>query len=91
MWPIDRPRRWVDRSPELATLRACVDALRHGGGAAVWVEGEPGIGKSSLVAEALSGADELGWDIGWGMGWAALTPTEVKVAAAPWHLPVDVV
>jgi DNA-binding CsgD family transcriptional regulator len=41
MWPIDRPRRWV--------------------------EGEPGIGMSSLVVEALPGAAELGWDIGWGM------------------------
>ena len=36
-------------------------------GTAVWVEGEPGIGKSSLVAEALAGASELGWDIGWGL------------------------
>jgi hypothetical protein len=43
--------------------------LRRGGeGAAVWVEGEPGIGKSSLVVEALAGASELGRDIGWGMG-----------------------
>lgn len=33
----------------------------------VWVEGEPGIGKSSLVAEALADADDLGWDIGWGV------------------------
>jgi DNA-binding CsgD family transcriptional regulator len=34
---------------------------------AVWVEGEPGIGKSTLVAEALAPASELGWDIGWGI------------------------
>jgi AAA ATPase domain len=67
MWPIDRPPQWVDRSQELATLRAGVEALRRGEGAAVWVEGEPGIGKSSLVAEALTGAGEPGWDIGWGM------------------------
>src|SRR5580693_8944562 len=67
MWPIDRPPAWVDRSQELATLRAGVEALRHGGGTAVWVEGEPGIGKSSLVVEALAGAGELGWDVGWGM------------------------
>jgi ABC-type transport system involved in cytochrome c biogenesis ATPase subunit len=66
MWPIDRPPKWVDRSQELATLHAGVEALRHGGGAAVWVEGEPGIGKSSLVVEALAGTSELGWDIGWG-------------------------
>ena len=49
MWPIDRPPQWVDRSQELATLRAGLEALRQGGGAAVWVEGEPGIGKSSLA------------------------------------------
>jgi DNA-binding CsgD family transcriptional regulator len=67
MWPVDRPPWWVDRSQELATLRAGVEALRHGGGMAVWVEGEPGIGKSTLVAEALAPASELGWDIGWGI------------------------
>ena len=67
MWPVDRPPRWVDRTQELATLRAGVEALRQGGGAAVWVEGEPGIGKSTLVAEALAPASELGWDIGWGI------------------------
>jgi hypothetical protein len=33
----------------------------------VWVEGEPGIGKSSLVAEALAAASQQGWDVGWGM------------------------
>src|SRR5580693_4954844 len=79
MWPIDRPPRWVDRSQELATLRAGVEALRHGGGAAVWVEGEPGIGKSSLVGEALAPASELGWDIGWGIadGLAERLPLSV--------------
>ena len=67
MWPVDRPPRWVDRSQELAALRAGVEALGHGRGTAVWVEGEPGIGKSSLVAEALAPAGELGWDVGWGV------------------------
>src|SRR5579864_9453561 len=67
MWPIERPPKWVNRSPELATLRSGVDALRRGEGAAVWVEGEPGIGKSSLVVEALAGMGELGWDVGWGI------------------------
>jgi DNA-binding CsgD family transcriptional regulator len=67
MWPIDRPAEWVDRSHELAAVRAGIEALRQGGGAAVWVEGEPGIGKSSLVAEALAGTSELGWEIGWGI------------------------
>src|SRR6204780_2416304 len=67
MWPIDRPAQWVDRGQELTALRAGVEALRQGGGAAVWVEGEPGIGKSSLVVEALAGTSELGWDVGWGI------------------------
>lgn len=31
----------------------------------VWVEGEPGIGKSSLVAEALAVAGQPRWDVGW--------------------------
>jgi DNA-binding CsgD family transcriptional regulator/tetratricopeptide (TPR) repeat protein len=30
------------------------------------VEGEPGIGKSSLVAEVLAETNSLGWDIAWG-------------------------
>ena len=37
-----------------------------GPGSVVWVEGEPGIGKSSLVAEALAGTDPR-WETGWGM------------------------
>jgi DNA-binding CsgD family transcriptional regulator/tetratricopeptide (TPR) repeat protein len=67
MWPIDRPPQWVGRSQELATLRAGVEALRRGEGSVIWVEGEPGIGKSSLVAEALAEVSEPGWDIGWGI------------------------
>ena len=67
MWPIDRPPQWVGRTQELATLRAGVEALRRDEGSVIWIEGEPGIGKSSLVVEALAGVSELGWDIGWGM------------------------
>ena len=76
MWPIDRPPKWVDRSQELAALRAGVEALRSGEGAAVWVEGEPGIGKSSLVVEALAGVSELGWDIGG--GWQTSSPSSCR-------------
>src|SRR5260370_35423653 len=67
MWPIDRPPQWVGRRQELATLRAGVEALRRDEGAVIWVEGEPGIGKSSLVAEALAEAGDPEWDIGWGI------------------------
>src|SRR5579859_3869594 len=67
MWPIDRPAHWVGRGRELAVLAAGVEALRRGEGAVVWVEGEPGIGKSSLAAEALAAGSSPGWDIGWGI------------------------
>jgi AAA ATPase domain len=66
MWPIGRPPQWVGRAQELAILRAAAEALRGGEGSVVWVEGEPGIGKSSLVAEALAAGDP-DWDMGWGM------------------------
>ena len=67
MWPVDRPSRWVGRGWELATVHAAVEDLRRGQGSVIWVEGEPGIGKSSLVAEGLSAASDQGWDIGWGL------------------------
>jgi DNA-binding CsgD family transcriptional regulator len=66
MWPIHRPPQWVGRRHELAAFRAATDALGRGEGAVIWVEGEPGIGKSSLVAVALAAVGDLGWDIGWG-------------------------
>jgi DNA-binding CsgD family transcriptional regulator len=75
MWSVDRPPQWVGRGPELAVLRAGVEALGRGESSIVWVEGEPGIGKSALVAEALAAAPAPtpaagsgpGWDIGWGI------------------------
>src|SRR5580693_7346622 len=64
MWPI-RPARWVGREHELAVLHAAAEALGRGEGTVVWIEGEPGIGKSALVAEALSVAGQPEWDVGW--------------------------
>jgi DNA-binding CsgD family transcriptional regulator len=66
MWPIDRPTYWIGRMQELAVLVDGAEALRRGEGRVVWVEGEPGIGKSSLVAVALAEAGDPEWDIGWG-------------------------
>jgi predicted ATPase len=59
MWPT-RPSQWVGREPELADFHAAIEALGRGEGTVVWVEGEPGIGKSSLVAEALAAAGAAG-------------------------------
>ena len=66
MWPISRPPQWVGRVAELAVLHRAAADLRAGVGSVVWVEGEPGIGKSSLVAEALAVTD-ASWNTGWGM------------------------
>ncbi|MBV9359299.1 MAG: AAA family ATPase, partial [Chloroflexi bacterium] len=65
MRPI-RPPHWVGREHELAVLRAAIEALGRGEGTVVWIEGEPGIGKSSLVAEALAAVSQPGWGLGWG-------------------------
>jgi DNA-binding CsgD family transcriptional regulator/tetratricopeptide (TPR) repeat protein len=46
-------------------LRTAAEALGRGAGTVAWVEGEPGIGKSALVAEALAAVSEPGWDVGW--------------------------
>ena len=78
MWPIGRPPQWVGRTQEVAILRAGIEALDRGEGAAVWVEGEPGIGKSSLVAEALAEASDPGWDVGW--GWRISSPSGCRCA-----------
>jgi DNA-binding CsgD family transcriptional regulator/tetratricopeptide (TPR) repeat protein len=79
MLPIGRPPQWVDRAQELAIVHDAVEALRRGEGAAVWVEGEPGIGKSSLVAEALAAADDPGWDLEWGMADQLTEPLPLHV------------
>jgi DNA-binding CsgD family transcriptional regulator len=49
----------VGRGDELATLRAAVAALAAGRGGIVWLDGEPGIGKSALVGYALEQARGL--------------------------------
>jgi len=74
----NRPLYWVGREQEFAVLRAAAESLGRGEGTVVWVEGEPGIGKSALVAEALAVADQPGWDVGWG-GADQLTRLPLRV------------
>ena len=50
----------VGRDAELAELDAMVGALKGGRSACVAVEGEPGIGKTSLLAELRRRAEERG-------------------------------
>src|SRR5690242_17081232 len=47
-------RAFVGRERELAALRSALDTARSGHPAVVVVEGEPGIGKTSLVERLLS-------------------------------------
>jgi DNA-binding CsgD family transcriptional regulator len=58
----------VGRDSELATLARLVKDVAAGRGGSVLVEGEPGIGKSSLVREALAEAADVGCQVFWGAG-----------------------
>jgi len=51
----------------MAVLGAAIDALTRGEGGVLWVEGEPGIGKSALVAAGAEAARECGYDVLWGV------------------------
>ena len=58
---------FVGRGAEVEVLRELVAAVAGGRGGVAWVEGEPGIGKSALVREALSGAGDAGCLGLWGV------------------------
>jgi DNA-binding SARP family transcriptional activator len=58
-----RPAVFAGRGREIAVLRAAVEAVAAGIGASLWIEGEPGIGKSALLAEAL--AETPGCQLAW--------------------------
>src|SRR2546430_9946080 len=51
---------FVGRDAEVAALRRMVADAAAGQGRVVWVEGEPGVGKSTLLRTGLAGASELG-------------------------------
>jgi DNA-binding SARP family transcriptional activator/DNA-binding CsgD family transcriptional regulator len=63
-----RPEVFVGRTAELASLRSRLGDVLHGSGAAVWIEGESGIGKSALLAAGLADAAERGGQLLWGAG-----------------------
>jgi predicted ATPase len=56
-----RRSRLVGRNTEVAKLVLLLDALGKGESGAVYVTGEPGIGKTSLIAEVLVRGDERGY------------------------------
>ncbi|MBN9141132.1 MAG: AAA family ATPase [Micrococcales bacterium] len=57
----DRPL--LERAAELAALDAALDGAETGSTRTVVVRGEPGIGKSSLLAEAASAASARGFEV----------------------------
>src|SRR5579863_2541435 len=62
------PGELVGRDSELAFLADQVRQVICGRGGSVLIEGEPGIGKSTLVRTALAGATEAGCQVFWGAG-----------------------
>ena len=62
------PRSIIGRRPERATLLGRLEALRGGRGGVVMIEGEPGIGKSRLIADLVAIAEGLGVSVLAGAG-----------------------
>jgi DNA-binding CsgD family transcriptional regulator len=58
----------IGRGSELALLGDLMREVAGGHGHAVLIEGEPGIGKSTLVRVALAGAADTGCQVFWGAG-----------------------
>jgi DNA-binding CsgD family transcriptional regulator/tetratricopeptide (TPR) repeat protein len=69
MPPVPPAGALVGRDSEMALLRRLIKEVARGhGGAVVLIEGEPGIGKSSLVRAAVAEAPEVGCEVFWGAG-----------------------
>lgn len=56
------------RADEVEILKSAVRELANGQGGSIWVEGEPGIGKSALIRAGLAGAVEAARTVFWGTG-----------------------
>src|SRR4051812_44386777 len=61
----------IGRRSELATLTSALERARRGLGSAVFVTGEPGMGKTTLVTAAIEGVDQPSLQTAWGSGWEA--------------------
>jgi DNA-binding SARP family transcriptional activator len=59
---------FVGRGREVGILRAAVAEAAAGRGGSLWIDGEPGIGKSALIAAGVRDATRLGCRIGSGVG-----------------------
>jgi DNA-binding CsgD family transcriptional regulator len=68
MSPVTAAAVLVGRDDELALLDGLLREAAKGRGAAVLIEGEPGIGKSALVRAAVAAAPDAGCQVFWGAG-----------------------
>src|SRR6202167_6810722 len=69
MPPVPPAGALVGRDSEMALLRSLIKEVPRGhDDAVVLIEGEPGIGKSSLVRAAAAEAPEAGCEVFWGAG-----------------------
>ncbi len=59
---------FVGRERELGVLADLLAEVKAGVGGVVLVEGEPGIGKTSLLRAGLGGAEDVGCRLGWAAG-----------------------
>jgi DNA-binding SARP family transcriptional activator len=70
--PIDPPpapaTTLVSRGPLLDRLRRAVAGLASGRGGSLWFDGEPGVGKTALLAEGLRNVAAVGARRGWAAG-----------------------
>ncbi|MEV6604177.1 BTAD domain-containing putative transcriptional regulator [Kutzneria sp. NPDC051319] len=66
--PSPRAHGLVGRESEVAQLTAAVAGLVAGHGRAVWIDGEPGIGKSELIAAGLGALDSAPVEVCWASG-----------------------
>jgi DNA-binding SARP family transcriptional activator len=59
-------RNSFGRTAEIGQLRGLARTAAAGSGAAVWIEGEPGIGKTELLILAFADAADAGCRVAWG-------------------------
>lgn len=80
-----KPRNRVPggRDAELNRLHGMVATLAAGRGRAVWIEGEPGIGKSELIAAAFAGAGTRGCQLAWSIAGGDDTMSRALGTAGP--------
>ena len=66
--PRSRAVTFVGRERELSELQDTVSDLIDGKGGVVWLDGEPGIGKTELLTRGLAGLDYAAVQTCWGAG-----------------------